>query len=398
MASKVVTLKHGIKRAAFALFRPLVLLMPARWLVLALARLKPKYLPLHVYIEPTTQCNLKCLHCGRTYWKGRDQHRDLEFDAFERLVKELKALGIPSITIQGLGEPLMHPRIFDMIECASTAGLITRFNSNFTILTPEMAERIVTSGHSEVNVSIESIDPEVYADIRRKGELAPVLANIKLLADTRDRLKSPTPAIQVNAVLMRSNLHEAEEIVRTVKSLGATLLNFQGLNIDGIPESSRLKDGTRMRENALASLPVSELEAASRRIEALNSPEFPITTNWDIAGRYNEQIPKNAIRTCRDLWERPYVDSGGRVTPCCLVPDGMMTHMGNLNEKSFEDIWWGEEYAAFRRGHLTGHPHEVCNGCQAMNFIFDPASGDFVEHGGTARFGRYFISRPSPGN
>jgi radical SAM protein with 4Fe4S-binding SPASM domain len=300
------------------------------------------------------------------------------------------------ITIQGVGEPLLHPDIFEMITFAQAQGLRTRFNTNFTVLDEASAERLVRVGHSEVMVSTESIEPAMYADIRRGGTIDTVLDNIALLTATKRRLGSNSPEINVSAVLLRSTLDQVEHLVSEMKRLGVTKLNFQGLQTEGIPERSRLRNGTRLRDNALSTLSAAEIEAITRRIRALDSRELPVTTHWDLGGRGSENIPKEGIRTCRDLWEAPYIDSGGRVTPCCLLPDASLMNMGDLHDKTFTEIWNGPEYQTLRAQHLNNQAPKVCQGCQSMNWIFDPKTGDFVKHNSDERFDNYFVRPPAP--
>ena len=92
-----VRLKHSLKQ-----------LLPARAQVRYLVFRNSAHYPHHVFIEPTTRCNLKCVHCGRTYWKDRDHKRDLSFDLYTKIVRQLKEKGVGGITLQGAGEPLLH--------------------------------------------------------------------------------------------------------------------------------------------------------------------------------------------------------------------------------------------------------------------------------------------------
>lgn len=393
MPSTATRVKHAVK---MFYLRHVITWLPAEKQLSLGARRRPVHFPRHVFIEPTTQCNLKCLHCGRTYWKERDQYRDLDLETFKRVVAELAGMGVRVITIQGVGEPLLHPDIFDMITFAQAQGLRTRFNTNFTVLDEASAERLVNVGHSEVMVSIESIHPEMYADIRRGGTLDTVLSNIGLLTATKRRLGATAPDINVNAVLLISTLDQVERLVAEMKRLGVSRINFQGLQTEGIPDRARLQNKTRLRDNALSTLPAEEIEAITRRILALSTPELPVTTHWDLGGRGSEHIPQGGIRTCRDLWEAPYIDSGGRVTPCCLLPDASLMNLGDLHDKTFAEIWNGPEYQTLREQHLNNTPPKVCQGCQSMNYIFDPKSGDFVMHGSDEHFDGYFI-RPAGG-
>jgi radical SAM protein with 4Fe4S-binding SPASM domain len=390
MPSLMTRMKHFIKTRALSTLSRTVS-DSAHASLVARAR-KPHY-PELVFVEPTTQCNLKCLHCGRTYWKERDQHRDIDFDLFRRTADELGRLGVQWMTIQGLGEPLLHPRIFDMIEHAQSRGIKTRFNTNFTVMSEEIAERLVTSHHSLIMVSIESIEAELFADIRRRGDLQTVLDNMRLLFETKQKHGSDDPFIEVNAVLLKSTLHMVESMVEHMRDLGVGALYFSGFNTDGIPEKAKLRNGTRLRDNSLSDLTPAEVDALVARIRALSTPEMPISIGGDLGGRDSATIPKTGVRTCRELWENPYIDSRGWVTPCCLLPDGELYKMGDLAEQSFEEIWHGEAYEELRRQHLTGAPPDVCKNCHYLTWSYDTQEGVFNKVNGDERYSRFFLGK-----
>jgi len=141
---------------------------------------------------------------------------------------------VAGLTLQNRGEPLMHPNILDVVEFAKSLGFATRFTTNLTLLTPSAAERLVHCGHDEVQVSIDSYDPAVFNDLRRGTTLEKVLANLRMLCETRRRLASPTPQIRVSAVLMRATLAGTAEFIAAMKSMGVNGMSFQELNTDGL--------------------------------------------------------------------------------------------------------------------------------------------------------------------
>lgn len=380
-------MRHQAKRA-------LSRFLPARLYVALRARTAVPHFPEHVFLEPTTQCNLKCLHCGRTYWKERDQARDLDLGLYKRTVDQLRDCGVSSITIQGLGEPLLHPDLFEMIEYAQDRGIYTRFNTNFTLLTDEAAERLVKANHSEVMVSIESIEPKLFADIRRKGDLQTVLDNMRRLADTKKRLGSDKPVIFVNAVLMKATLHLIHDLFNEMKDIGVQQLNFHGFNTDGIPERARLRDGTRMVDNSLALLGEEEIERITQEILGMSDDELPVTINGDLGGRGSSHIQTSATKTCTELWEAPYIDSAGRVTPCCWLPDGDIMSLGDLNESTFEEIWYGEAYDTLRRQHIENRHPDVCKGCQQLTHVLIDDARASANGEATDVYENYFVGRP----
>jgi radical SAM protein with 4Fe4S-binding SPASM domain len=295
------------------------------------------------------------------------------------------------MTLQGLGEPFLHKDIFEMIEYTRALGIYTRFNTNFTIFDDAMAERLVRGGHSEVMISIESIEPKLFADIRRRGDLDTVLTNIKRLSDAKRRLGSETPKIEVNAVLLKSTIELAPKLAAEMRRVGASRLNFQGLNTDGIPEKVKLLNGTRMVDNSLSSLTDAEIESITKGILALGDTDFPVTITGDLGGRDSAHRPASGILTCSDLWESPYIDSAGRVTPCCWLPDGDIMTLGDLRKNTFREIWFGREFEQLRRQHVTGCPPDVCKNCQKLTLIIENGTARAHETGSAEHYDHFFL-------
>lgn len=328
----------------------------------------PSY-PRHVFIEPSTRCNLKCVHCGRTYWKERAKGRDIDFDLVKKLLDEFAELGVKEVTLQGLGEPLLHANIFDMITYARGLGFYTRFNTNLTILSGETAELLVQCGHSEVMVSIESVDPDLFADIRRGTTLDTVLGNVEKLAEIKNRLGKNLPAIYVSAVLFKSTLPQIPAFISKMKSLGIARINFQGFNTEGIDLNTRLRDGTPLGNETLSDMPPDEIEKLVAEIKSYGDDDTEVSVCGDLGGRGSRHKPSKGIVTCRELWETSNIDSSGHVTPCCWLPDATIIDLGDLKKKSFSEIWFGNAYDRLRRQHLRGKLPAPCQGCQALTYV-----------------------------
>ena len=103
-------------------------------------------LPTYVQIEPVGQCNLRCEMCPIQFRKDGPPYGGLAFmnwDTFTSLID-----GFPDLKhlhLQGLGEPMMHPRFFDMVHYATDHGIRVTTNTNLTLLNPERTERLVKS-------------------------------------------------------------------------------------------------------------------------------------------------------------------------------------------------------------------------------------------------------------
>jgi hypothetical protein len=85
--------------------------------------------PLHLDVEATNTCNLRCTMCQIPFGKMKTGH--LEMETFNVILNEIKQYGLPSIKFNFRGEPLMHPQISSLVKKAKDAGVLeVQFNSN----------------------------------------------------------------------------------------------------------------------------------------------------------------------------------------------------------------------------------------------------------------------------
>lgn len=161
-------------------------------------------LPTFLQIEPVGQCNLRCKMCAIQFREDGPPHGPLAFmdyERFTRLVDEFPAL--EELQLQGLGEPMMHPRFFDMVAYATARGVRVSTNTNLTLLNPRRAALCVTSGLDTLHFSIDGATAAMYEGIRVHAHFDRVLSNLALLQETRARLASDYPHLRMVTVLMR---------------------------------------------------------------------------------------------------------------------------------------------------------------------------------------------------
>jgi hypothetical protein len=93
-------------------------------------------------VEVTGACNLRCRMCLVSYRPALNKRSgSFDLDTFVRLVDGNPQL--EKVTLQGLGEPLLSPHLFAMVEHAVSRGVQVGFNTNATLLTPAVGERLV---------------------------------------------------------------------------------------------------------------------------------------------------------------------------------------------------------------------------------------------------------------
>src|SRR4051812_43096811 len=136
----------------------------------------------------------------------------MDLAAFTRLIDGFGSL--EELHLQGLGEPMMHPRFFEMVAYAADKGIRVTTNSNLTLLNARRAELAIRSGLDRLHVSLDGATAATYERIRKRAHFDRVERNIQLLLEARARLGSDWPHLSMVMVIMRQNLHELPDLVR----------------------------------------------------------------------------------------------------------------------------------------------------------------------------------------
>ncbi|TRW14829.1 radical SAM protein [Glacieibacterium frigidum] len=164
-------------------------------------------------IEPTTRCNFTCGFCaGRHMAQG-----DLAFETFAAFLSAHPAL--THVELQGEGEPLLHPRIFDMIATCGERGIAVSMIVNGSLLSETRIARLVEGGVRTIHVSLETVDPARFAAIRG-GLFDKVADGIQRLVDARNRLGAAYPAVGLAVTLLASTIADAPAIAQFYDDLG----------------------------------------------------------------------------------------------------------------------------------------------------------------------------------
>lgn len=314
------------------------------------------HLPIHIQIEHTTYCNMNCKSCERSKFITNPQHLSLE--AFQRVIEQIRP---QKITLGGVGEPFMHPQIFEIIRAAKQSGGSINTTTNGTLLTPERCVQIVESGLDLIKISIDSATPDTYITVRGEDKFPQIVEGIRGLADAKKRLNSRKPFIRLNYVIFKDNYHEIAAIVELADQLGVDAIYFQPLDLVGIEERHALLVGDLTYEQ-LARAVAAALQANQRcRVKTnLRTIQQQLPMYWK---KYQLSTRKNDARICILPWFSTYITVDGIVRPCCSFSQ-TDADMGNLLEQEMRDIWNGEPYQRFRRAIRDGkRPYAICANC-----------------------------------
>jgi len=283
--------------------------------------------PLHLDVDPTNRCNLSCPVCPRTHylrmgrqdWNPAGIWGDMDFVLFERLIEEGAAGGLRSIKLNFLGEPLLAPRLADMVRLAAGAGLWVMLNTNATLLTEAKAEALLTAGLTDIFFSFDSPYREEYEKARPGADYDQVLANIQAFMTVRERLGRK--AVQTRASMILPEGADPESLAR-IKADYIRL--FRGLGVAEIGFGLASVIG---RDYGLA---------------------FGLQPGF----------------VCPDLFRRLFIFWDGPAGPCCGDWDRRLL-VGRADRNSLGEIWRSEAYHKLRATHLAGRYGDLpaCRAC-----------------------------------
>ena len=129
--------------------------------------------PILVIYDVTKLCNQRCLMCN--IWKT--ESCDMDFEQLEEEVKKLSKFGVRYVFIQG-GEPLIRKDIIEVVDLFLKYHIKPTIITNGILLTPELASEIAKR-RCNLAISIDSMNPELFAKLRGVDSLQRVLDNIE---------------------------------------------------------------------------------------------------------------------------------------------------------------------------------------------------------------------------
>ncbi len=344
-----------------------------------------------VYIEPTVACNLDCITCFRNGWS--EPNGKMSDETFEAIFDSLQKMNpIPDVYFGGIGEPLFHPRTLGWVKRVKSLGVKVELITNATMLTERIARKVIDSGLDLLWVSLDGATPETYADVRLGAELPHVLANLRAFNSMRKGGHTPTPEMGIAFVAMKRNIHELPKVIRLGRALRVkyfSVSNIQpateNMQADKLYDRS-LSDVAYMNGSSMPTLSLPKMDMTAETRDALFEA-FTSGCNVNFAG--------NSWGGANDVCN--FVESGtmsinwrGEVAPCWPLMHDHDTFMhkkphkknkhiiGNVSERSLEDLWLDEEYLAYRERlhNFVFAPCTFCGGCDLSESNLEDCFGN----------------------
>ncbi len=306
------------------------------------------HFPLALYLEPTSACNLACPMCPVAMGVRDYQYEEkfLDLSLVEAMAEPLSyAL---RCFMSGGGEPFLHPYFISLLELVRSYEPEIIFNTNGTLITPEIALHLVKLSINTISFSIDATSPEKYRAIRKGAELSQALEGIILIQDQKRKLGVDKPYLNMQFTLMKENRDELFGLVQFAYTLGINHLVIEPLSpifsFDPAYQEFFQNNYVPCDEDLLKTLKKLAGQAKGRMV---------------FSSHYLEEL--TAPPRCAQPWINFGVRTDGRVFLCCGTPD----KMGSLKESDFSSIWNGPVYQKFRSEIVAGRYPAACSRCLA---------------------------------
>lgn len=178
---------------------------------------KVPYAPYRIWIEPTNRCNLACTMCPNKDFK-KDELGDLDVGLFQSIIDQCKYY-VHDINLHHRGEPLLHPKLEDMIYYANNNGVKVKLHTNATLLTEKRSHQLIESGLRLISFSFDGYSARDYEEIRRGAKFERTLANIHRFLEIKREWGKSEPRTVMEVMEFKDRTIDPEQKERFIKAL-----------------------------------------------------------------------------------------------------------------------------------------------------------------------------------
>jgi radical SAM protein with 4Fe4S-binding SPASM domain len=300
----------------------------------------PLQFPLIIAVFPCHVCNLKCnfcLHALPLHQQGFiPKQAFMDFNLYRRVIDDVHASGykVKLLRFSGWGEPLMHPRIADMISYATQSGVFgkTELTTNGTLLTEKLSDSLISAGLNLLRISINGLtDKDYYDNCGTHIDYEQLVLNIKYYFD---------------AVSSANGGGKGKVYIKIIDYM-----------LNGSEERKSIFYNTFS--------PIShfiETEHLIPIIEGINYYKLKDDLNFSFTQHGDNRVP---INICPLPFYTLHIHPDGSLVPCCNAK--IPGVLGNVDTTSLVNVWNGEQLNTFRIKMLIGgarNANTACSNCE----------------------------------
>lgn len=289
-------------------------------------------MPTSISLEPTTSCNLRCPECPSGLRNFTRPTGMLEEEVYQKVIDEL-APRLSYLIFYFQGEPYLNPRFLNQVKYAYSRKIYTATSTNAHYLNDQVAKQTVESGLDRLIISIDGTTQETYEQYRVGGKLEKVIEGTKNVVKWKKELKSKTPHIIFQYLVVKPNEHQLEEVKKLADELEVNEVAFKTAQIYDYEDGSDL---------------IPTIEKYSR-YKQLSSGKWA--------------IKNKLVNHCWKMWHSCVITWDGKVVPCCFDKDAHY-QLGEMKDQTFKTVWKGKAYQQFRQSLIKSRSEiEMCRNC-----------------------------------
>jgi len=240
----------------------------------------------------------------------------MNFETYRKIIDDAASIDVPHVRLFMFGEPLLHPKLIEMIKYAKSKNIPkVDFNTNATLLNKKISREIIDSGLDRIIFSVDGINKKTYESVRRGGKYQKVVKNIEYFMQLKNNL-SRGPHTILQTIVMNQTKPE--------------ITSFEGKWKSVVDEVS-----------------VTELNTYGGMY------------------KFSNKEKTNKRQACNQLWDRLIVLCNGVVTVCCEDYNGMLA-IGHVDD-GIRKLWKNEKIKHLRNLHLKQDFGSIplCDKCDA---------------------------------
>ena len=315
---------------------------------LVVRRAKPWSWPIHMQIELTNYCSLKCPVCPTGSGMLGRPKGNLDLALYAKLMDEVGPF-LLTVMLWGWGEPLLHPNFAETVRIAREHGVISVFSTNGQLLCDDhVLSELIREPPTYLIVAIDGLTDETNSVYRVGSNLAGVLDGVRRLAQMKQRRGMEFPILHMRYIVMKHNQHELPHVQKFAADAGFDMLTVRALSI-------------------------IDVESGSHR------DLVPDDDHYQAYGYESDKMVKREDFTCQHAFAFPGLFADGTVVMC--DQDFNATHpYGRFSkDRSFADIWFGEESEAIRKtAKKSRESISFCRHCPYANHKSNDCSIELV--------------------
>ena len=282
-----------------------------------------EFFPSQLMVDITEVCNLGCIHCPHPSFKVSDHYSKamLDVNLNKKAVDEVKHHGkniTKYIRYTSNGEPLVHPKSYEMIQYAvDYSNTKVTLTTNGTLLNEKKMIKLLDTGINLIDVSIDAFENDTYKKVRVGGDLDITKKNVLKIIELKIKINSQTKII-VSFVEQKENQNEIESFKKFWNENGADEVLIRELHTHAGMSSHAIEE---------------------------------------------KKVIKEKRRPCLYPWERVVLNARGFLSFCPTDWFGK-SKVADYRDVSIKETWSGEFYKDLREQHLTSkYKNNFCKQC-----------------------------------